>query len=493
MKSLGILLCLFFAMPNCNWANNVQISNVTLTNQDIVNNTYQVKFDIAWDNSWRTSTLESNYDAAWIFIKYRVLPQLNYEHAAINQAGFVAPAGSSIIVPSDNMGAFIQRSSDGIGPVNFTNVQLKWNYLSIPDDAKIEICVFAIEMVYIPGGSFFVGDGSTNTPSGNFAQGNSSNAFKITSENSLMLGGASTINLGNSNNVNVTISDDFNFTTTQVLDSRFPKGFNPFYTMKYEISQGQYADFLNNLTSAQAVNRFPGFNGSNLHTITNVGAAPKIYAADAPDRACNYLGWPDIAAYADWSGLRPMSELEYEKACRGTQVSVADELAWGSPYAHNKPYIINNNGLSNETISNTGIGTGNAIYLSTRSTAGPRRCGIISGSFIAPSRQEAGGSYYGVMEMSGNVWECTISVGSIFGRAFAPNHGNGIIGTTGSSTVGGWPAISGPNVGIGTGVRGGANTTDLPRLRTSSRDLSNINIGSRFSDVGGRLVRSLIN
>ena len=30
-----------------------------------------------------------------------------------------------------------------------------------------------------------------------------------------------------------------------------------------------------------------------------------------------HISWSDMSAYLDWSGLRPMTELEYEKACRG--------------------------------------------------------------------------------------------------------------------------------------------------------------------------------
>jgi hypothetical protein len=38
-----------------------------------------------------------------------------------------------------------------------------------------------------------------------------------------------------------------------------------------------------------------------------------------------------MAAFADWSGLRPMSELEYEKACRGYNTpAVPNEYAWGN-------------------------------------------------------------------------------------------------------------------------------------------------------------------
>lgn len=34
-------------------------------------------------------------------------------------------------------------------------------------------------------------------------------------------------------------------------------------------------------------------------------------------------------AYLNWSGLRPMTELEYEKSCRGERAAFANEMAWG--------------------------------------------------------------------------------------------------------------------------------------------------------------------
>ena len=43
-----------------------------------------------------------------------------------------------------------------------------------------------------------------------------------------------------------------------------------------------------------------------------------------------YMCWADCATYADWAGLRPMTELEFEKACRGPLKPVPDEYAWGT-------------------------------------------------------------------------------------------------------------------------------------------------------------------
>lgn len=54
------------------FANNATVSNVTLTGQDASNDYVSVEFDISWDNSWRTSSAPNNWDAVWVFVKYKV-------------------------------------------------------------------------------------------------------------------------------------------------------------------------------------------------------------------------------------------------------------------------------------------------------------------------------------------------------------------------------------------------------------------------------------
>ena len=53
------------------WANNITVSNTSLGPQNTGNQTIAIHFDVAWENSWRTSNNESNYDGAWLFAKYR--------------------------------------------------------------------------------------------------------------------------------------------------------------------------------------------------------------------------------------------------------------------------------------------------------------------------------------------------------------------------------------------------------------------------------------
>ena len=85
------------------------------------------------------------------------------------------------------------------------------------------------------------------------------------------------------------------------------------------------------LTSA---NQYYGENwGSislyNSSTGTN-NTIPATITSAYPHIPMGYMNWQDLASYLDWSGLRPMSEFEYEKACRGTLTAVPFEYPWGS-------------------------------------------------------------------------------------------------------------------------------------------------------------------
>ncbi len=95
-------------------ANNLTVSNISLTGLDTVDNFILVQFDITWKNSWRVTGAPSNWDGAWVFVKYRV-DGGPWIHATLNLTGHTAPSGSSIDTPMDGKGMFIYRSADGTG------------------------------------------------------------------------------------------------------------------------------------------------------------------------------------------------------------------------------------------------------------------------------------------------------------------------------------------------------------------------------------------
>jgi len=479
-------------------AANIMVTNVLL--DKVVLGQNYVKFDVSWDASWRASWTETsitpnititNWDAAWIFVKYRVAGSTSsWSHATLstNNSDHVAPAGSTINVGlstntgGTNFGAgvFLYRSTVGNGSWTNTGVKLRWRYADdgVANVAHVDVSVHAIEMVYVPQGSFYAGDGTTLNTNGQFENGQFTNAFLVTNDNYIIyLGGGTNGNMGNRNRVGMyALEDDFNNTTTVLLPAAFPKGYNAFYCMKYETSQGQYADFLNQLAYAQATNRYPSYSDKR-YTIS--GSYPN-YSASAHTRACNYLCWADGAAYADWAGLRPMTELEYEKACRGPLSPVAEEYAWGTTTITQQTGYVGTDGSGTEAA----LPAGADCNYNSNATNGPVRCGLFATTNAG--RVLAGSTYWGIMEMSGNVRELTVTVGNSTGRKFAGAHGNGRLDSNGNADAPLWPDTT----ATGTGNRGGNWLENALFLRTSDRRYAGRVISDRSAYIGWRAVRS---
>ncbi len=80
-------------------ANDVTVSNVSITSHNDINQTANVQFNITWQNSWRNSI---NYDAAWVFIKYSTDGGSTWNHAKLQATGgMTTPSGNGIINPSN--------------------------------------------------------------------------------------------------------------------------------------------------------------------------------------------------------------------------------------------------------------------------------------------------------------------------------------------------------------------------------------------------------
>ncbi len=195
-------------------------------------------------------------------------------------------------------------------------------------------------------------------------------------------------------------------------------------------------------------------------------------------------------AYLDWSGLRPMTELEYEKACRGPILPKPGEFAWGNAsITALDNYALINTGQPNESINNLPQNIGNAIYSNSNGAInGPVRNGIFASSATNKTRQETGGSYYGVMELTGNLYERCITVGTVQGRNFTGFHGNGII----SPTTANGTTLNYPNnvTGNGYGFKGGSFINGFEYIRVSDRFDGASAIPDGNNRIGIRAVRT---
>jgi hypothetical protein len=174
-----------------------------------------------------------------------------------------------------------------------------------------------------------------------------------------------------------------------------------------------------------------------------------------------------------------MTELEYEKSCRGNQNPAPSEYAWGNTSATAVTGLSNANNMS-ETASNTSAN----IAITNAFPTGPVRNGIFATS--STGRATSGAGYYGNMELSGNLWERVVTLGNATGRTFSGVHGNGTLTSGGASDVAGWPAAT------GTGWKGGSwlNTTTNSATTSDRAQAANAD-NTRSADAGGRGVRTI--
>jgi hypothetical protein len=289
------------------------------------------------------------------------------------------------------------------------------------------------------------------------------------------------------------------------LPSSYPSGTEGFYAMKYELTQEQYVTFLNQLPrSAQYARTIGGVldrleegdyvfgglpassshrNGIVVHDRRLNSGLPILFACDL-DRstpangssdgqsvACNYLSPSDLLSYAEWSGLRPMSELEYEKMGRSfsPDLDSGGGPAWGSSL-----YVpgtgLSSAGTSFETVTPADANTNAGAHLS-----GPVR----SGSFTrSGSRFESGLSFWGLSDLSGNLSEIYCNTNSWGIQLSRSSHGAGEITSDGNHLVSG---LSWPLHPLAYGWRGGDYSSDFSFLSLSYRGQSSSGVYAELS------------
>lgn len=377
-------LCLVGALL---WANGITVSNLVVNQSSGT-----VTFDISWQNSWRDA---ENWDAAWVFVKFRdcdVPKTTPFTHGLISTTlsdhtfpTSLEPTCSDgtpncIDASPNNTGVMLRRTSNGFGSVSGT---ITLRVTNLPATGSYDVRVIAIEMVFIPQGAFYAGDATA--PYFIRTSNTDNSPIQITSEAALP-----TISHSSAGNVSLTAA--------------FRKGYAAFYIMKYEISQGQYVDFLNTIGQTQAATRFPNAFNTNRNRV-GFNAVTADYYTDRPDRAMNFLSWEDVIAYLDWAALRPLTELEYEKACRGPLAPVPNEFAWGTT-TFTAGTVLSGAEDGTETFTDPGA---NMRRITDGVVGGDGDIGPVRVSIFATpttnTRAAAGASYWGVLNLSDNLGE----------------------------------------------------------------------------------------
>ncbi|MFH0864829.1 MAG: SUMF1/EgtB/PvdO family nonheme iron enzyme [Bacteroidota bacterium] len=510
-----IFLGLFVSVCVSTMAGNLKIDKAaTLSGIDTAGKTAIISFDISWENSWRQSGGAANYDGVWIFVKFREKDSKEWTHVFLSTSvsdysiasdNGVVPAFSEGTTNKKGPGVFAFRKNYGSGNINWDGVKMKWNYEQngVKKIDDIIVKVFAIEMVYVPKGAFKLGSGGTEACTF-YTYPNTTVPYNIVSEELVTVG---------QKEGNLFYSKHFYaemFQTT--IPAGFPKGYNAFWCMKYEITQEQYAEFLNTLTRRQQIarviadvsqikinNYFVMCNNKTASVRNGIRCDSVIPVADPvtfycdlnangkPDEnndgqyiSCNFLGWADGAAFADWAGLRPMTEFEYEKACRGSQNPVADEYAWGTTKILAAESLLNAGAIS-ECASSA---EANCIYDNPAKIPGPVRSGLFFRK--NGTKEQNGESFYGIADMSGNLFERCVTVSNSTGVTFTGTLGDGTLDVSGNSTNTDWPNVW----GIGGGFRGGSYFYAGTYCRISDRQYAGLGDNSRFNHYGFRAVRN---
>lgn len=440
-----------FALPLFTMANNIRV---------ILNSynptTKQLKISLAWDNSWHDGSGQFR-DAAWLFVKYKDITNSEWQHAilttpttangtltdSLNSPGvkFEVIGKNPSVAPNPvgSRGYMIRRQKGATAPVQNNpeyagvyNVGMSMTItLVLPTGVTLanpEFRVYALEMVDIPAGSFWVGDGG---PNADVRASSGTLPFQVTSETaslSLMVSGYA-----------------------QTIPSAYPKGVTEYYMMKYELSNEAYCEFMNTLNRTQQ-NAIPiagGFDTQSSGVWTSYStmskfrasfssvSAPAIFGCDAnnngifneandgQNNGAIFTYYNQILGYLDWAALRPMTGYEYEKACRGPLYPVMDEFSWGSTASTNVTMDIDPDG-PNESSSSTVDGP--QAYFGLRNGAFAKATGS--------TRPNSGGSYYGVMELSNSCHEPITGYGEAdtFYQSWNGTPGDGIVnlGYTGS-------------------------------------------------------------
>ncbi len=355
-----------------------------------------IQFDIGWTGSWRHDV---NHDAAWIFFKYRVEgdTEKTWRHVflkadagkVLNPSGYGQGAAAPLsfdwgCTPKDGKtftaagdtqfdflvpdgadgftGAFVRRADHGMGTASGAKLTVLWDLTKaegVKPDTKVAIKAYGIRMIYVAEGPYALGSGATE--SGAFYTFQPEKKRGAEKER-ISMGGATMV-------IHEEVAETDEFPPYRVTSSNavptgrtpgrlwarsaeppdggeipasFPNGYRAFYMMFCPMPQAVYASFLSSLPPDQGE-----YHHEQGNHATEAGWSGAIVKSTDPENPYEFhhgrlkshctwwLKWDDATAFAAWSGLRPMTELENEKALRGPRLPAREEAGnsfWGGSY-----------------------------------------------------------------------------------------------------------------------------------------------------------------
>ncbi len=453
----------------------------------------RITCDISWENAWKN---EINRDAVYLFFKYKQPAQWGYQSVYLkevllgNESEFV----EAQIVES-GLGCFISLKNEGAEQ----KVSLKQiDFMTEKIESVEALEAFIIEMVYIPEEAYELGEPSPPMNQGGkaincFFTYGTGGTYRIASSAAIAFGPENG-KLFCETNTPMSRQGEESFQ----IPMAFPNGYQAMWYMKYPLTEENYVKFLNCLTRKQQKSHvtadIAGTEIAHIFVMTDSDEekercavlcrttveneeVPIEFFTTAMYREMNIISVDDITAFACFAGLRPITELEFEKAARGPLPAVPLEFAWGTNCAERIVCLSGVDGSGEELpIPAAGVDICNANFagnteqlqgkkvISAQRTGwgGPISAGTMDHAPVVPGRsvRECRGlSYYGVSELSGNLWEMCITIGNNAGRCFDGSCGNGILDEDGHHTIENWPD---PKTGMGFGVRGASYPSTYP-------------------------------
>ncbi len=423
MKTL-ITFLLAFGFIHC-FGSDLWISRPILYMED--GNSFAV-FNLYWKNAWNSPI---NNDAVWLFCK-SVPNEGGYRHIKVSDSGHDVvnlfsenDPGLDFKTTEDGMGLFVVPSKEFRGDIEVTlRIMLQPSSFDQIDTRNASFNVYGVEMVKIPTGGFTLGDNDDEALKyGALFQpdefGNFEGLVRIESEDQELL-------ISETGDLFYHANEGYEGDQKGEIPFSYPKGVQSYYVMKYELSESQYVSFLNTLSVSQLDPRSnvneEGYDGSIILTEGK-------YSSMVPNRPCSFMSWDDALAYADWAGLRPMTEFEFTKAARGPSHPETSIYPWGTE--------------SKEKVQRLPLTSGALVMVN----------GWEESRLSSSTKYLFGASYYWVMDLAGSLWERVITIGHENGRLFKGSHGDGVLTDSGFATNEDWP--DGTENSGGIGFRGG--------------------------------------